>query len=254
MTHSAHDALDEVDHRPWPLPRNDWSWRQTWHDLLFMHWPVPVAALEPHIPTGLALDRFDGVAWVGVVPFRMSGVTPRGFPALPGLSAFPEINVRTYVTAGGRRGVMFLTLDAASWWAVKAARRFFHLPYFHARMSCQREGDAVSYSSVRREGPAAEFKGRYGADGPAVRTRPGSLEHWLTERYSLYATDQKGGLHTAEIHHRPWPLQGAFAEIERDSMLAPFGISVSGEPILHFASVIQVAIWSLRPLVLRGAA
>ena len=248
MKGSAHPALKELEHRPWPLPEDAWRWRQTWHDLLFMHWPVPAVALESHLPEGVDLDRFDGTAWVGVVPFRMSGVTLRGLPAVPGLSAFPEINVRTYVTAGGRGSVVFLTLDAANWWAVKAARHFFHLPYFHARMTCQRQGDAVAYDSVRREQPAAEFRGRYGPDGRVVRTRPGTLEHWLTERYALYTSDQNGALHTADIHHAPWPLQDAFAEIDRDSMLAPFGISVSGQPILHFSSTIEVAIWGLRPV------
>ncbi|MGI9625880.1 MAG: YqjF family protein [Longimicrobiales bacterium] len=244
---TPHSALQTLDHRPWPLPSESWRWRQSWRDLLFIHWPVPAATLERHLPGGLALDQFDGTAWIAVVPFRMTGVSLRGVPDLPRLSAFPEINVRTYVTAGGRPGVWFLSLDAANWWAVKAARRLFHLPYYHASMSCRAEAGVVDYSSVRKESPEAEFKGRYWPSGPVEEALPGTLEHWLTERYALYASDGDGTLGRADIHHAPWPLQPATAEVERDTMLAPYGISVAGEPLLHFASRLDVVVWGLQP-------
>jgi hypothetical protein len=122
----------------------------SWHDLLFLHWPVEPDALRPHIPDRLAIDTFDGSAWLGVVPFRMSGVRPRFAPALPGVSAFPELNLRTYVTAGERAGVWFFSLEVTSRLAVLLARGAFHLPYFRARMRMQHEGDRISYSSTTR--------------------------------------------------------------------------------------------------------
>jgi uncharacterized protein YqjF (DUF2071 family) len=130
--------LEQVAHRPWPLPPGGWVMAQIWHDLLFAHWPVPQAVLRPRIPAQLAVDTFDGQGWLGVVPFRMSGVRLRGTPRVPWLSAFPELNVRTYVVADGKPGVWFFSLDAGNAIAVAIARAWFHLPYFRARMSMSR--------------------------------------------------------------------------------------------------------------------
>src|SRR5262245_23161746 len=124
------------DERSWPRPSPPWAMAMRWHDLLFLHWPIAAAELRPRIPAPLAIDEHSGSAWIGVVPFRMTNVRPRGVPGLPWLSAFPELNVRTYVTHGGKPGVWFFSLDAAQRLAVIAARRRFHLPYFHARMTC----------------------------------------------------------------------------------------------------------------------
>ncbi len=140
--------LEQLAHRPWPLPAGPWVMAQTWHDLLFAHWPVPIATLRPHIPTCLAIDTFEGQAWLAVVPFRMSGVRLRGTPA-PWLSAFPELNVRTYVAADGKPGVWFFSLDAGNPLAVAIARAWFHLPYFRARMSCEERNDWIEYKSER---------------------------------------------------------------------------------------------------------
>jgi len=120
--------LTDTAHRPWPLPERPWIMTQTWHDLLFAHWPVDKERLRAKLPPGIALDLFDGQAWLGVVPFRMSNVAPRGLPALPWVSAFPELNVRTYVTRDGKPGVYFFSLDAANPLAVQTARTLFHLP------------------------------------------------------------------------------------------------------------------------------
>src|SRR5690349_6710130 len=129
-----HPSLRKLDHRPWPVPSRPWIMAQNWHELLFAHWRVPVEAVRPLVPQGLEIDLFAGDAWLSVVPFRMSGVRLRGTPALPWLSSFPELNVRTYVCAEGRPGVWFFSLDAASRLAVGVARAWFHLPYFNARM------------------------------------------------------------------------------------------------------------------------
>jgi uncharacterized protein DUF2071 len=99
--------LEEISHRPWPLPACRWVMAQSWHDLLFAHWPVDISALRKAVPSALAIDTYQGQAWLGVVPFRMSGVRLRGTPPVPWLSAFPELNVRTYVVAEGKPGVWF---------------------------------------------------------------------------------------------------------------------------------------------------
>jgi uncharacterized protein len=201
--------------------------------------------MRPLIPPQLALDTFDGQSWVGVVPFWMSGVRARGLPAIPGVSRFPELNVRTYVMHGGKPGVYFFSLDAASGLAVKTARALYHLPYFRANMKAEADGDEIVYRSVRHNA-SAEFRGRYGPVAPVQASRPGSLEQWLTERYCLY-TVHDGSLYRGEIHHAPWPLQDAAAEIFTNSMATATSIILPDtKPLLHFARRLDVLIWPLR--------
>lgn len=219
-----------------------------WHDLLFMHWPVRPEVLRPHIPPPLRLETFDGAAWLGVVPFRMAGTRARLTPALPGVSAFPELNVRTYVSTGGKPGVWFFSLDAASPLAVRGARYVFHLPYYDARMACDRRGDLVQYTSFRthRGARPAAFAGRYRPTGPAYRAADGSIERWLTERYCLYAANRRGRLWRGEIHHAPWPLQPAEAEVQRNAMADQLRLILPQRaPLLHFARRIDVVAWAL---------
>lgn len=222
---------------------------QSWHDLLFAHWPITYETLRPTLPSGLELDTYDGAAWVGVVPFRMSGVRPRGLVAAPWLSAFPELNVRTYVTLGNKPGVFFYALDAANPVAVQIARRWFRLPYFNARMSMRRDGDQIVYASERTHTGAAPavFRATYQPTGAEFRTKPGSLEHWLTERYALYTVDERGRLYRGDIHHAPWPLQPAAAHFEINTMAAAHGITLPDQaPLLHFAQRLDVAVWPLQ--------
>lgn len=237
--------LERVDHRPWPLPSGRHGWRQSWCDLLFAHWPVPAEALRPLVPEPLAIEEREGSAWVGVVPFRMEGVMRRPLPDLPGISAFPEINVRTYVELGGKPGVWFLSLDATNPLAVWAARRFFHLPYHRADIEIDvgGEGDWTDYRSRRRRAPEAAIACRYRPTSPARLAAPDTLERWLTERYCLYAMTPRG-LRRTEVHHVPWPLHDAEVEIEENTMVAPYDLALEGEPLCHFASRIDVAVWS----------
>lgn len=221
--------------------------KQVWHDLLFAHWPLPPSAIRPLIPSQLTLDTFDGQSWVGVVPFHMSGIRARGLPPLPGLSRFPELNVRTYVTHGGKPGVYFFSLDAANLPAVWAARKFYHLPYFHAAMSSKELGGNIHYFSRRRRANA-EFRAHYQPTAGVSPREKGSLEHWLTERYCLYTT------HCAEvyrcgIHHQQWPLQNAEAEFETNTVAAASGVPLPNtKPILHFARKLEVLIWPLQKI------
>lgn len=237
-------------HRPWPLPERAHALEMTWSELCFLHWPVAPAPLQRRLPPGLELDLFDGSAWLGVVPFRMSGVHLRGWPALPGARAFPELNLRTYVRHAERAGVWFFSLDAASWLAVRAARAWFHLPYEHARMSCTAQGEGIAYSSVRHGRERAAFAARYEPRGPVQESRPGSLEHFLTERYALFAHDpRRGRLLLGEVHHAPWPLQPAEVELEHSSLHRPHGLELgSDKPLAHFARRLDVLAWSPRPL------
>lgn len=219
--------------------------KQVWHDLLFAHWRVPEAMLRPLVPGELELEQFGGQCWVGVVPFRMSGIRVRRTPPLPGLSRFPELNLRTYVTHGGKPGVYFFSLDAANLPAVWAARRFYHLPYFHAEMSCEDSGCQILYSSRRLES-TAEFRGSYRPIAEVRLREKGSLEHWLTERYCLYTT-HGGEIYRGEIHHQPWPLQDAHAHLQVNTVADAAGIALSGPASsLLFARRLEVLIWPLR--------
>lgn len=239
--------LRELDHRPWPLPDRPWTMRMRWLDLLFAHWSVPVERLRPLVPPALELELFDGVAWVGVVPFRMEGVAPRGVPDVPGLSAFPELNLRLYVAHGGKPGVWFLSLDAANPLAVWAARTFFHLPYVRARFALERDGDALDYRCVRSAAPAGlRFEASYRPVGPPIRAEPGSLEHFLTERYCLYAQAPNGALYRTDIHHAPWPLRAAEATVRVNELGDPHGLAFEGPPAqLHHAARLDVVAWGL---------
>ena len=216
--------------------------KQVWHDLLFAHWPIEVAAMRAAVPRAVELDLYEDRAWLGIVPFRMSGVRPRFLPPVPRLSAFPELNVRTYVTLEGKPGVHFFSLDARNPLAVAIARAWFHLPYFRARMSCVREGDGIRYASVRTQ---AELTGSYRPVGEVFHARPGTLEHFLTERYCLYASLPDGRTWRSEIHHGPWPLQAAEAELTRNTMARAHGFELPHEPpLLHFARRQDVVVWS----------
>ena len=250
----VHAALHSVAHRPWPLPSGPWIMVQTWHDLLFAHWPLPSAALRPLVPSELALDAFDGCCWVGVAPFHMSGIRLRGLPALPWTSHFPELNVRTYVTCRGKPGVYFFSLDAGNLWAVWAARTFYRLPYCHAQMRVEFVNHWIAYTCHRRFSPqdppggnenSADFRGRYRPITPVQFRQSSSLEHWLTERYCLY-TAKSGSIYRAEIHHPQWPLQDAEAEIQTNTVALASGISLPQvPPRLHFAKKLEVLIWPL---------
>ncbi|WP_281889148.1 YqjF family protein [Paenibacillus sp. YYML68] len=253
-----HPLLRRSSHRPWPLPELPWIMKQTWHDLLFAHWPISMETLARYVPGRLPIDTYEGTAWIAVVPFGMCGIRGRGLPPIPGTSRFPELNVRTYVTLDGKPGVYFFSLDASSMLAVLGARRFFHLPYYHAAMKLEREGETIVYTSRRRDG-SVQFAGTYRPVSAVFRAAPGSLAHWLTERYCLYTENARGQLLRCDIHHDRWPLQLAEAQLSSNTMLAGHPLVLGGEtmpdecsndlelhpPLLHYASSLDVLIWPL---------
>lgn len=242
--------LQETAHRPWPMPDSPWLMTQTWHDLLFAHWAVDVDDLRPHVPSGFEVDLFEGQAWVAVVPFHMTNVAPRGIPALPWVSAFPEMNVRTYVRFNGRPGVYFFSLDAGNPLAVGLARTLVHLPYFSAAMQVEQDDAGWIRYSSRRTSPGAkpaEFVARYRPVGPAAPPVAGTLEHFLTERYCLFTVDQSFRAYSVDIHHPPWPLQAAEATIEVNTMADAAGLRLpSMAPLLHFSKRQDMVAWGLR--------
>lgn len=237
-----------------------------WHDLLFMHYPVPGNLLRPYIPAGLSIDTFHSNAYVAVVPFVMRHVRPRRVPSMPWVSFFPEINLRTYVTAldnDRKPGVWFFSLDAHNPLAVRLARSLFHLPYFDAAMQANmstttpaRAANAIQedisnqekstggwmhYKSVRQQrGHKVAFEGSYRPTGQLFTARAGSLEHFLVERYCFYSCDNDGRIYRGDIQHQPWALQTAELELEHNSLHEPWDIPLSGEPLLHYGRFLDV--------------
>lgn len=222
---------------------------QTWHDLLFAHWPVERSVLRANIPSGLEVDEFDGQSWIGVVPFHMSNVSPRGVPSLPWLSAFPELNVRTYVRVNGVPGVYFFSLEAANPVAVRVARSIFHLPYFSAEMKVADRDGWIEYESRRTSSfrPPAQFAGRYRPTSEPKEPVEGTLEYFLTERYCLFNVDGSRRTCRLDIHHPPWQLQSAEAEISINTMTEASEIPLPPiAPLLHFSKRQDMVGWMLQ--------
>jgi len=239
------DIVNVVAHRPWAMPDRPWVMTQTWNDLLFAHWPVDPGHIRARLPTELDLDVFEGKAWIGIVPFYMTNVAPRGIPSLPWVSEFPELNVRTYVSVAERPGVYFFSLDAGSALAVHTARTLFNLPYFTASMSVTREGTAIRYESRREDGGrSADFSATYEPAGEPFVSVDGSLEYFLTERYCLYHLDHRRVPYRLEIHHPPWVLQPARGRVVCDSLAGVNGLRLPpSDPLLHFAKRQDMVAW-----------
>jgi uncharacterized protein YqjF (DUF2071 family) len=222
---------------------------QTWERLAFLHWPVDAARLSERLPPGIEPDEFDGSAWVGVTPFEVHSFRLRLTLPFPVISTFPEINVRTYVTSDGGPGIWFMSLDTSNVLAVHAARKAYRLPYHRAKQSVRARGDWIEFSSERHD---ARFSARYRPRGPVREAPAGSFEHFMGERYCLYTLDERRRCLRGDIHHRPWPLQAAEAEIAENTMARPYGIELTGEPRAHYADRLDVVFWRLVPQTVSG--
>lgn len=245
------EFLIKTSHSPRPLPSGRWQMTQRWNDLLFAHWPVPASQIEALLPEGLEPDLFQGSAWLGVVPFWLDRIKVRGFPSVPGLRSFPDLNVRTYVrdVQTGTPGMFFFSLDATNLLAVAIAHSFFHLPYHWAEMRLdQRSEREFSFYSRRRftQDPVV-FRARYRGLGPTrrvVEARSGSLEYFLMERSSLFTRNRAGQAIRSSLHHVPWPLEDAEAEIEQNDLAKSIGIELPDiEPVLHYSRRLAVYVW-----------
>lgn len=227
---------------------------QNWHHLLFLHWEVPASELQRLVPPQLTIDTFDGKAYVGVVPFTLTGVRPVLTPPLPWISNFHEVNVRTYVHLNGRDpGIWFFSLDASSAIAVAAARAAYKLPYFHAHIDFTVSTGALPTiaSSSKRDDPQGkmpansrfQYQPMEGAVAPAS---PGTIEHFLIERYVLYTTDEDHRLHRARVHHQPYPVQRAELLEMDETLIWAAGIKRSEAiPLRHYASEVNVKVYPL---------
>lgn len=231
------EALARTGHRPWAMPRGPWLMYQRWERLLFAHWRVDGAELRARVPTHLSIDEFEGTAWITVAPFDLV-LRGRG---VPGRVTFPELNVRTYVRVEDKPGVFFFSLDAASGLAVAGGRSVYGLPYFMARMSIANEDGWVRYVCERGR---AVFDARYRPVGDAFIARPGTRDHFLAERYALYAVRRGGRVQRTDVQHAPWRLQRAELEISRNTMLDAAGIRVTDtSPVLQYSERQDVLVW-----------
>jgi uncharacterized protein YqjF (DUF2071 family) len=239
------DIPEDARHRPWPVPDTPWILKQAWNDLLFAHWPIARDRLRELVPSFLEIDIFDNEAWLSVTPFRLSDLSPRGIPALPMISSFDEINVRTYVVHKGIPGIYFFSLDANSAIAVGGASTLFHLPYFLADIRAAAEKGLLSFRSRRLRGENAEFEVQYSAAGSLFQPEPGTIDYFLTERYCLYTQDSAFNGYRVEIHHEPWQLQPADAQVSVNTMVDAAGFRLPARaPLLHYARRQDVVTWS----------
>jgi uncharacterized protein len=219
-----------------------------WRKILFLHWRVPVAWLRPLVPEPLAIDQFDGSAWVGIVPFTMTGVRPTFAPPLPGLSSMLEVNVRTYVHYDGVPGVYFMSMDTDHALATWIGRRRFHLPYHRARVVRLEHNRRVGYASQRsiRGGELATFSTTYTV-GPALPpSQVDSPEFFFTERYCLY-TIRDNAVNRLRIHHAPWPLRSASVHTLASSLFSPLGLpEPKDQPHALCADELSVEGWPMK--------
>lgn len=215
---------------------------QTWNEHVFLHWPFEPAQLERLLPGSVELETYDGAAWLGVTAFLLTSLRLRGLPPLPGISSFPEVSVRTYVTRYGKPGLWYFALDAGSTLAVEAAKRVYRLPYARSQMRYVREGSRVHLESARA---GAAFSADYGGVGDAFTAEPGSLDGFLTERYCIY-TEDGGRAYRAELHHPPWRLQRGVATVDVNTF-TPMPLPAPPAHVLY-AERQDAVVWPLREL------
>ncbi len=254
-------ALDRIG--PTRRPASTPVMYQRWRDLLFVHWSFDPEVVASTLPQDVEVDTFEGRAYVGLVPFTMRGVRPRGLPAVPWLSDFHETNIRTYAYVDGRPGVWFYSLDAANPVAVQIARTLFKLPYYHARMDLRRttsfegsesgdlDGEQIQYRT-RRLGPGPRGSGAdlaYRTEPGTRRATPGTLEHFLVERYLLFTAGARGRVYSGQVHHEPYPIQDATLQRLDEDLMAAVGFEVPPEPpLVHYAAGVDVEIFALEAI------
>jgi uncharacterized protein YqjF (DUF2071 family) len=226
-----------------PTPTAPPDVRMRWHDLLFLHWKVDVQRMRALVPAELELDCWEGSAWIALVPFEMRKTRFRGMPDLASLRQFPECNVRTYVRHRGVSGVWFFSLDAASLLPVLGARLTWSLPYVYSRIGIDRQGETTDYR-LRRVVSGATSHIRWRRDEPLPESAPGSLEHFLTERYWLFSK-RFGRIYRGRVAHAPWSLRRAELLELDDSLIAAAGAERAGAPHVLASDGIDVEGWSL---------
>ena len=238
-------AVRQDGHLPFPMPNRPFAISQEWRELTFMHWKVDPERLKPHLPDGLEIDLFDGEAYVGVIPFVMKNVRPRGLPSVLGISTFAEFNVRTYVIKDGQAGVFFLTLDAKSLVTCFYAPRAYGLPYRYAKANVKYEGESLQWRS-RRSSDGAELIGSTSNKGPLQSSDSNTLEHYFFERYCLY-TEHQGCIRRAYVYHQPWSFTEAEVNLESNSLLESYnmGLDALSPDLIHYSQGLLVKTWPI---------
>jgi uncharacterized protein len=226
--------------------RGGWLWSQDWLDLLFAHWPVPVAALRPHVPPALDIDTLDETAWVSLVAFRLERIRRRWLPSPSFLTDSFELNFRTYVRHRGESGIYFLSIHASNPLLIGLARLATPLPYQSARMSYNRQESSVRFNAHRpiADGMDRRFAANFTPLGQESRAKPGSLDHWLVERYCLFVEGPRSRLLRTVVEHPPWEVQSVQAQVTANTMGDPFGMNLTTAPtIAHFSKGVRAFIW-----------
>ena len=241
----AMGAVRQDGHLPFPMPNRPFAISQEWRELTFMHWKVDPERLKPHLPDGLEIDLFNGEAYVGVIPFVMKNVRPRGLPSVPGISTFAEFNVRTYVIKDGQAGVFFLTLDAKSLVTCFYAPRAYGLPYRYAKAKVKYEGESLQWRS-RRSSDGAELIGSTSNKGPLQSSDSNTLEHYFFERYCLY-TEHQGCIRRAYVYHQPWSFTEAEVNLESNTLLESYnmGLDALSPDLIHYSQGLLVKTWPI---------
>jgi uncharacterized protein YqjF (DUF2071 family) len=232
--------------RPVPIPQRPWASFQSWNNLLLCHWPIDPALIRPKVPAELELDLFDGQAWIGLIPMFMGEIRLRDL-SIPTEPNFPELNFRTYVRYGGRTGVYFFAIYAQALFADFGARAFFHTPYMPALVEFEQSQDGF-HLGVHREltlPPHAKFDAVYKPKGAPFPCPPGSIEAFLSERYSAFAKTLTGKIVRGDLIHDPWQIQDVDAEVRENTILAREGFNLPVEPAqMHYAPGVQVVLWT----------
>ena len=185
--------------------------KQEWHNLLFLHWPVPISLIRNQIPKQLELDTYNNKAWIGIIPFQMKNLRPSFAFPIPIISNFTEINLRTYVKDKyNRKGVWFFSLDTQNTFGNWIAQTFFHLNYRYAKTSFQsdsEEHNTCKFKLPITKKPTQIFSWQHTQDNLIPSKNPESLEFFLTERYRLYSFNKKKNtLLTGTLTHKPYKL------------------------------------------------
>lgn len=238
-------------HRPYVLPSRPWIMRQVWQNFIFVHWPVSMESIRALVPSCLEIDTFDRQAWIGIYTFRTQGLYLRGFPSLSLFSPFYGINLRTYVTYKGKPGVYFIHLNSTHWTALRIARAWYRLNYFHAKIRFSNDGEYLVYDGIiqSHKGTSSTYHIRFSPESMVYYPQREKLDYFLTERYCLYSVDSKDHLYCAEIHHSPWPLQKANAEILNNSLTKFYNLQLTNQkPVFHFSKGVDVLIWNINRL------
>jgi uncharacterized protein len=239
------DKWDD-SHRLWSLPPLPWLMKQNWNDLLFAHYPIKLDLLRKLVPDMLPLDSYNGMGWIGIVSFQMTGVRLRGLPPIPGTNTFPQVNVRTYINLDGKPGVYFLSLDATNRLVASVARKFLNLPYYYADIKIKHNVSGFVINSKKRSDNQAGLVCSYRAISETYYAPKGTFDEWMAERYCFYTLNKKGLPLRCDILHQPWLLQHAEAEMSHNTLLTKQGIQVEKEwPVFHFSKGLEVRAWPL---------